>query len=346
MRAAIFSPYLDTLGGGERYLSGVARVLVSLGYKVDIKWSDKKIIPKLEARFGLDLSGVDVVKSIKRGWAYDFCFWLSDGSVPFLFSRKNFIHFQVPFKNVGGSSLLNKIKFLKVEKVVVNSSFTKRFIDREYGVNSVVVYPSVDIDAFKSDLREKEKIILAVGRFSQLKQAKNQDILIKAFSKVCQSDLSRWRLILAGGSEVGGKNYVKKLRLLSSNLPVEIVENPDFEKIRSLYAKASIFWSASGFGVSEIENPERVEHFGISVVEAMASGAVPIAFEAGGHKEIISHGNDGFLWKKEDDLIKLTKKVANNENLWLYLSRASIEKSKQFSYRVFSDRIKKLLEFS
>lgn len=342
MRAAIYSPYLDTLGGGERYLMGVARVLVNLGYKVDLEWKNKGILSKLESRFGLDLSGVNVVESVKRGWGYDFCFWLSDGSVPFLLAKKNFIHFQVPFKGVGGSSFLSKAKFSRIDKIVVNSLFTKKIIDEEYKVNSVVVYPPVDVESFNSD-SSKDKIILSVGRFSQLKQSKNQHILVEAFSSAYEDEFLGWKLVLAGGSEVGGEDYVEWLRSLSHDLPIEIIENPDFEKIRTLYSRASIFWSASGFGVDKKVNPEKVEHFGITVVEAMASGAVPIVFDAGGHKEIVDYGKNGFLWNNKEELIKFTRKVIDDKDLFLKMKNASIKKSADFSYKVFSDRIKSLI---
>jgi glycosyltransferase involved in cell wall biosynthesis len=342
MFASIYSPYLGTLGGGERYLMGVARVLLDLGYRVDLEWKDKDILPKLESRFGVDLSGVNIVDSIKRGRGYDFCFWLSDGSVPFLFAGRNFIHFQVPFKDVGGGSLKNRIKFLRINKVVVNSFFTKKFIDKEYKVNSVVLYPPVDVEAFKPSLKNKEKVILSVGRFSQLKQAKNQHILVEVFSRMYKQGFSDWKLILAGGSEVGGKDYVRKLHLLSRNLPVEIMENPDFREIKSLYEKASIFWSASGFGTDENKHPEKVEHFGITVVEAMASGTVPVVFNGGGHKEIVNHGKDGYLWNTEEELISFTKEVVASRD-FRKLSLASIKKSASFSYGVFSGKITELI---
>jgi glycosyltransferase involved in cell wall biosynthesis len=225
---------------------------------------------------------------------------------------------------------------------VVNSFFTKKFIDREYKVNSVVLYPPVDVAAFKPSLKNKEKVILSVGRFSQLKQAKNQHILVEVFSRMYKQGFSEWKLILAGGSEVGGKDYVRKLYLLSRNLPVEIVENPDFEEIKSLYEKASVFWSASGFGTDENKHPEKVEHFGITVVEAMASGAVPIVFNGGGYKEIVNHGKDGYLWNTEEELISFTKEVVASRDL-RKLSLASIKKSARFSYGVFSGKITELI---
>ena len=89
MRAAIHNPYLDTLGGGERYTLSFARVLLSLGYEVFLEWNDPSIIKKLETRFGMDLTALRTVGDIRRGDDYDLCFWVSDGSIPALRSRKS-----------------------------------------------------------------------------------------------------------------------------------------------------------------------------------------------------------------------------------------------------------------
>lgn len=108
--------------------------------------------------------------------------------------------------------------------------------------------------------------------------------------------------------------------------------------------RSKIFWSASGFGVDEDKSPDKVEHFGITLVEAMASRVFPIAFAAGGHKEIIENGKNGFLWKEKDELIDLTL-LAIDKKLYLKKENDLIERSRLFSYKSFSDKIKNLLNF-
>jgi len=342
MKAAIYNPYFDTLGGGERYTVGVIRVLQNLGYEVWIQWPDVNVIVKLEKRFGVCLKGLKVTDSIKNGAGFDFCFWLSDGSIPFLKAKKNFLHFQVPFQNVGGRSWLNKIKFLKVNKVIVNSDFTRRIVDEEYDIKSVVVYPPVEIKKLPG--RTKEKIILSVGRFSQLKQAKRQDVLIHVFKKMSKDkSLTGWRLVLAGGAEIGSESWLKSLKIEAKGYPIDFVKSPSFEQLADLYSRATIFWSAAGYGINDLLEPDKVEHFGISVVEAMACGAVPIAFDAGGHKEIIESGHNGFLWRQEEELINFTLRLINDSLLKRKIASASIKKSADFSFESFSDKMRSLI---
>jgi len=340
MKAAIYNPYLDTLGGGERYTLAFAKTLSLNGYKVDVAWKSVAIKKKLQDRFGIDLGDINIKNDIKRGEGYDILFWVSDGSIPLLRARHNFLHFQFPFKDVNGRSLMNKMKLYRIEKIICNSYFTKSFIDAEYGVESAVIYPPVDVANIKP--KRKENIILYVGRFSQLTQAKGQDILIKAFKGFYKSN-GDWKLILAGGTEVGSDEYVKKLEKSIKDYPIEIIKSPSFGEIKNLYGKAKIFWSASGYGVNEKKNPTQVEHFGITVVEAMAAGTVPIVYSAGGHKEIIADSENGFLWKKTSQLIKATKILTDNSKELKAISSSARESSQVYEYQRFEAEVRGLI---
>jgi glycosyltransferase involved in cell wall biosynthesis len=340
MKAAIYNPYLDTLGGGERYTMAVATTLANLSYIVDVEWKDSKTKEKLEKRFDIDLSKINFIDDIKRGDGYDVCFWVSDGSIPTLRARKNFLHFQVPFTNVGGASLINKFKLMRINKIICNSNFTKKVIDKEYGVNSVVLYPPVAVEKFKP--KKKENLILNVARFSSLMQSKRQDVLIKTFKAFSEANES-WKLILAGGAEVGAKEFVDKLEKDISGLPIEIIKSPDFKVLKQLYGRAKIFWSASGFGIDEQKEPKKTEHFGIASVEAMAAGCVPIITYSGGHKEIITNGVDGFLWSDAIELYRYTLKVVKNEKLRKVISLKARKDSEKFSYAKFEKTFTTLL---
>ncbi|OGM25909.1 hypothetical protein A3D00_02235 [Candidatus Woesebacteria bacterium RIFCSPHIGHO2_02_FULL_38_9] len=342
MKAAIYDPYLDTLGGGERYMITAAQVLSENGYKVDVEWRDQSIKDKLEDRFGIKIDKLNFVNSINRGSFYDVCFWLSDGSIPTLLARKNFLHFQRPFSKAGGKSLLNRMKLIRVSGVVVNSKFTKRWIDKEYGVESVVIYPPVMVDKFRP--KKKEKIILYVGRFSQLEQAKRQDVLIEAFKKLYRSKGNiDFSLVLAGSSDVGKTDFIDRLLEKSKNFPIKILENPSFKDLKEIYSRALVFWSAAGFGINEKKEPQRLEHFGISLVEAMASGAVPIAYSGGGHREIIDPGINGFLWRDEHELLSSTTNLLRDKRLLKKMSSQAKIDSQKFNLERFKREFEKLL---
>lgn len=357
MKAGIYNPYLDTIGGGERYCLTLAEWLASKGWEVEILWEDESLRERLCEKLNLDLRRVKFIpdkiftqKNLLKKWQksrnYDLLFFVSDGSIPLIFGKKNILHFQVPFRNVGSKNLWNKVKIKKIHHIVCNSFFTKKFVDKEFGVESQVIYPPVSVNEFKP-LR-KENIILSVGRFSQLMQAKRQDILIHEFKRMLKTDksglLNGWKLILAGGTEIGGESFVKKLKTMAKNYPIEIITNPTFKGLQSLYGKAKIFWSAAGFGFDEEKHPEKTEHFGITTVEAMAAGCVPVVIKKGGQKEIVEDEISGFLWQTEKELGKLTLQLIKQENLRKKMAVKSIKQSKKFSKKRFCREFEKLID--
>ncbi len=339
MKAAIYNPYWDTLGGGERYTACFAKALADCGYDVDIEWKTD-ISEKIEKRFGIKFRGLNFIESINRGDGYDLCFWLSDGSIPMLKARNNILHFQFPFTNVKGKTLFNKMKLFRINHVVCNSFFTKRFIDKEYGVDSEVIYPPVDVDKFKK--KRKQNLILYVGRFSRLTQEKRQDVLIDVFKKLVDLGVKDWRLVLAGGTEVGSKKYLEELKVVAGKYPIEFIESPDFEQIKDLYGKAKIFWSAAGYKINEEKKPKKVEHFGITVVEAMSASVIPVVYSAGGYKEIIADGENGFLWKKKNDLFNKTMEIINKKLSVEKIIESAVESSKIYEYKRFEAEVKQI----
>lgn len=341
MKAAIYDPYLDTIGGGERYVLTFARTLKNNGWEVDVQWDDPLILQKIDERLNIGLDGICVVGNVHTGTGYDLIFWTSDGSVPTLWAKKNILHFQTPFINIGGGSLFNRLKMKKINKVVCNSNFTKESIDGEYKVKSEVVYPPVEISKLKP--LKKENIILYVGRFSKLQQEKKQDLLIDVFKELCDSGLKKWKLVLVGGSNVGGEEFVQMLREKSKNYPIEILENLPFWKVVDLYGRSKIFWSAAGFGVNEEKEPYKVEHFGISTVEAMAAGCVPLVVGKGGYKEIVEDEVDGFLWNDIKDFKSISLQLMKDERRRQEVAGKAQEKSKRFSQEKFEESVFKLI---
>lgn len=344
-KIAISSPYLDTLGGGERYILTIAEHL-SKNHQVVIFWDGENLTSAVKERLNLDISKVNFFKNnLNSGIInkyhtlknFDIHFVVSDGSIPIGFAKKNILHFQVPFKI--NPTITSSIKLKNWQKIIVNSKFTKSFIDKSYSVSSEVLYPPVDVKSFVSG-DDKKNIILSVGRFFSPLHSKKQDILISAFKKM---KLNEYKLILAGGTDKGSEEEIRNLKNSAKDYQIEIMPNINFNLLKKLYTQAKIYWHAAGYNEDENSNPEKVEHFGISTVEAMASGAVPIVVPYGGQKEIVDDSLNGLYFYTIDDLIKKTSRLINNKNLLEKLSENAVLKSKNYSKENFCRHLDEII---
>lgn len=344
--AVIYNPYWDTLGGGEKYVASVINAYQKAKYQPIILWHDKSLLSQISRRFGLDLSGAAVDLSLlstlshanirnrlKLTSQFDSFFWVSDGSIPLLGSKNNLLHFQVPFNNK--QSLFNRLKLKNFDHIICNSHFTKSVIDKNYGCHSAVLYPPVTL----MPQAQKDKTILSVGRFDNILHSKRQDVLISVFKALPQSG---WKLVLAGGSiDTSGK--VKSLQKFIGDYPIEIIVNPSFKQIQELYSKASIYWHAAGFGSNLKKSPEKAEHFGITTVEAMSAGAIPVVYAGGGQLEIVKEGENGFLWHTETELINKTNQIIRSKINMTNLTTNAINTAKEFSQDRFVHEFQKYI---
>lgn len=353
MKVGIYSPYLKTLTGGEKYIFTAASCL-SKEHDVSIFWDDREVISKASEKFNLNLEKVSIVPNIfnknyptfkrfLKSMKYDRFFVLSDGSIPIV-ANKLIIHFQFPVEWVNTNSFLFLFKKSRVSKIVCNSQFTKKFIDRKFNANSYVLYPPATISTGK--VLEKENLILTVGRFSLLPNGtdfKKLAVLIDSFKKFQRKRLKGWKMAIVTSVNEEDEKYFVKLKKRLKRVDIKFYKNADHATIMSLYSKAKIYWHASGYKEDLEKHPERAEHFGISTVEAMSHGAVPIVINAGGQPEIVKDNENGFLWESEDELIKKTHKVAVDKNLFLRIQEGAIDSSHRFNIDRFCEELNHLI---
>jgi len=356
VKIGIYDPYLDDLGGGEKYMMTIAECL-SIYYDVDIFWDQKKDIQSFNKRFSLDLTKVNIVpnifspkvltvKRLLETRKYDAIIILSDGSIPLTLSKKLFLHVQQPLKNFNFKTSKDKLKLSRISAIFCNSEYTKSFNEKRFNLKSFVIYPPVSITSRKA---KKENIILTVGRFrikdvvTKTDDYKKLPIMIDAFKKLIKNGLTDWKFILAVSVMEKDTKAFEKIRESVKDFPIEFSINKSNKDLWEIYSKAKIYWHASGFGEDLETHPEFAEHFGISTVEAMGAGAVPVVINAGGQKEIVEEGKNGFLWNTLDELQSKTLSLTENEKLLKDLSEKAKKSSKKFSKERFCNEINNLI---
>ena len=185
--------------------------------------------------------------------------------------------------------------------------------------------------------------IISVGRFAPYGNQKRQDVLIEAF-RMFHRLHPDWELCLAGatGGDPRNLQHVETLKVQAAGLPVRVVVDAPSRAIDDLLAGASIYWHAAGYGVDEVRSPDEVEHFGISIVEAMAAGAVPLVIQAGGGPEIIDPGRNGGLWNDLGELVGLTSSLIGDPALLARLAEGALARSRDFSPERFREGVSQL----
>lgn len=353
MKVAIYSPYLDTFGGGEKYMMTIAEILSNNNFAVDVlldknldSFGSEYLKSELSKRFSLDLTRTSFLKApigIGSNFfsrllflrKYDILFYLTDGSIFLSSAKKNFLHIQSPIIGQPSKSLWGKFKLKCWTSIIYNSNFTKENSYKNWPLKSKVIYPPVDVNKIKP--LKRKKYILAVGRFFGYLKDKKHEILIKTFKKLYdEKKIKDWSLHLVGSASKGDGPYLEELKKLAHGYPVNFYPNMNFAKLIMLYGEAGIYWHASGYGEND---PTKMEHFGISTVEAMAGGCVPVVIGKGGQVEIVEHSKSGYLWQTLEELEFMTLKLINEDSLRDRISGSAVDRSKNFSKEKFNEKI-------
>jgi glycosyltransferase involved in cell wall biosynthesis len=220
------------------------------------------------------------------------------------------------------SLLLNYIRMWdklaadRVDKFIANSKIVQRRIVKYYKRDSAVIYPPVEIEKFNI-ADSPEDYFLIGGRLAPYKRV---DIVIEAFKK-----LGKKLKVFGDGIDL---NRLKKIAGDSKN--IEFLGRVDDETMAGLYRKCQAFI-----------NPQE-EDFGITVVEAMASGRPVIAFRKGGAMETVIEGETGIFFDKQD-AESLSEAVLSFDSAKFNPQKIRAHAEK-FGVERFKDEIKKFIE--
>jgi glycosyltransferase involved in cell wall biosynthesis len=225
------------------------------------------------------------------------------------------------------------------ERVLANSQYTRSWIRRLWGVDSDVLFPPIRTQIIRSGTKTRR--ILTLGRFIApgYGHSKKQLEQVQAFGQMVRGGgMEGWELHVVGGCEPAHRPYLAEVERAAQGLPVRIHANAPRALVEDLLATSSIFWVATGLGEDEEAAPWVFEHFGITTVEAMAAGCVPVVIDKAGQREIVRHGTDGYRWTTLAELEALTRMVAGDEQLRARLAAGAVERAGTFSERAFAAR--------
>lgn len=192
--------------------------------------------------------------------------------------------------------------------MIANSTHIQAEIKKYYGRNSTIIYPPVALDRFRKakHAAAKRKGFIIAGRQTPYKRF---DIAVEACTKL--------------------------------GLPLTVVgSGPDHKRLRHLGGKTVTFLGKVSDEVLEEELAHAgalifpgLDDFGITPIEAMASGTPVIAYKAGGALDYIQPGVTGEFFTRST--VHSLAQALQNFNPQQYPSAAVRAGTKQFSVDAF-----------
>jgi glycosyltransferase involved in cell wall biosynthesis len=252
-----------------------------------------------------------------------------------------YVHF--PYFSVGeDASLRGKLRrelhlwTLRLCRFIfVNSSFTRRvlcYTAPDICSKTTVLHPPLPIEpmSYNDFLRSVEKrrnMVLTVSRFSREKKL---ETILDIAKEVNDGEFVIIGTLVDSEYYAYLRNYIEREHIHN----VRLRPNASFEELHSLRMQSKIYL-----------HPMPYEHFGISIIEAMASGCVPIVHKSGGPWYDILECKEiyGYAYSSVNEATLKIQTLLNDPNRYLKKALLALEKSKAFTYEKFCKRLHEFL---
>jgi glycosyltransferase involved in cell wall biosynthesis len=366
---AVFNAHLGLAGGGELVALNITKALEESGYRVDLVtyrfvvedverafelltpgYKPKSLVvyntPRLIRLLGVGSKFVKLRLLLlvndfleKNRDEYDLIVDTSS-NIP---SRADvvYVHYPIVLKTISKSglhwALYDKLlehasrRVLSNPKLVLcNSSWTAGKFRSAYNADLrvEVLHPPVDVEYFRKVAdNNKENVVVTVSRFAH---EKNLEKIVDV-----ASELKEFNFIIIGSKAKYSKPVINKIGKKIRELRVDNVKllfNVPRDELREVLGSAKYYL-----------HPPYAEHFGISVVEAMSAGCIPIVYRDGGAwEDVVSRVSDKLGYSDIYEVPSIIREINGNKKLYEELRERSIEVSDMFTYGNFK---KKLLDY-
>jgi alpha-1,2-mannosyltransferase len=221
------------------------------------------------------------------------------------------------------ASLYYRNRVRRVGRLLSVSDYTRGFVEQKWGRNSTTVYPPCPVETYSelSKISPRENLVVTVGR---VVPEKRFHLFIELARMVPTT-----RFVAVGSLSNGSSAYYDLLKRTAPE-NVSFVLSP-LRKVKDLLGRAMAY-------VHCAEN----EHFGITIVEAMAAGCVPVVHDSGGPREIVT-SEVGFRWPDLPVAARQIITLAENEQLREEFSASSSARAQEFRPDAFESEMASIL---
>ena len=203
------------------------------------------------------------------------------------------------------------------------SNYTGRFVKEKWHRESLTVYPPCPVEEYSQlgKRQTRENLVVTIGRVVPEKRFH----LFVELSRMIPDT----RFMAIGSLSKASTGYYETLKKTAPE-NFSFVISP-LRKVREILGRAKAYvHCAEG------------EHFGITIVEGMAAGCVPVVHDSGGPKEIVT-SEVGFRWNNLAAAAQQIIQIAKDDNLRDQLSHAASSRAELFNARAFESQVNKVL---
>ncbi len=352
MKIAIFHDYFGAIGGGERVVLTLAKILnadvittdtdaaakLDNGVRVTSLGSTVKLPPFKQISAARKFASADLSDDydffiFTGNWSHHaarrhhpnlwYCYTpvraFYDLYGAFL-SRQGFVSRQAFRAWVAFSRRSDQRSVGRVDNIVTISENVRQRIRTCYGRDAEVVYPPVDVSRYCC--KEYADFWLSVNR---LYPEKRIELQIEAFRSMPDE-----RLVIVGGYAAGdhaGRYAARLMEDLPENVDVrgEVSE----EELIDLYARCR------GHVCTALD-----EDFGLTPVEAMAAGKPVVAVNEGGFCETVTAETGTLVDADPERIASAVRAVSADPE---HYREACLARARLFDLSVFADRIRRVV---
>ena len=348
MKIGIYLPQFNLLNQADCQLLLIAEYLLQKNWAVELFWPEGQTLANAIDKFGLNLKQLTLNEKmyysldenasyilkwhrIKNLRSYDLILMLSEGRIPYLNSRQNWIFFNKPVQT-DGRGFFTQQMLTHIHRIISNSSLTKKWVDSSFGIKSDVIYTLISVSKYRDNRMIKTNSILLSVNLDKLPSYLPIETLVEGFKILHNQNKTSWELVLLLDIIEQNDNLLK-LEKSCMNYAIKIIKNTGFPTRVEWFKKAKIIWSAAGLG------KEQSDWFDYSILEGMAAGCIPIVFNGKINQEIIKNKVNGYLWEDENQLKQITLGVIDNINKGQQLIKENLEYLKKFSQNKFFENL-------
>jgi len=196
---------------------------------------------------------------------------------------------------------------MKNTLVLTNSGYTRKAIFNAFNIDAKILYPPVDVETFQEialKSNQRDDMVLVISRIAPDKQIENAIEV----ARIMRGRGIGKIMTIAGNLHYYDHQYYQQMKNMIADYDlsdyVSLQTNISFSRLIQLVQLAKVYF-----------HPRIDEHFGISIVEAMASGLVPVVSNIGGHTEFVPSKYHFHTLGHAADLTALAFEATNSERM-------------------------------